>query len=112
MGLTSARKQINSYLLSFWGTYILTLSSASYNMVTGDIAYNFVILANCVFSSQGFVIMWIYFRLERIGKKGFTLKVGEVDCEKDKRTDSISCHNLTVSDIRRNSTIAERATKE
>ena len=64
----SISKQITTYLLSFWFTYILSIIHMAYTLASeGEYIYNLLILVNCIYALQGFIFMMVYFGLERIG---------------------------------------------
>ena len=63
-------KQISLYLLAFWFTFVLGLIHNAYQIISGGgMLYNLLIVANCVYSLQGFVFMIVYFTLEKLGTK-------------------------------------------
>lgn len=61
--------QIALYLFSFWGTYVLGLIHFVIQTVTGKIPYNLLIVSNALVFSQGFIVMLVYFQLQRITKR-------------------------------------------
>ena len=64
----SISKQITTYLLSFWFTYILSIIHMAYTLASeGEYIYNLLILVNCIYALQGFIFMMVYFGLERLG---------------------------------------------
>jgi hypothetical protein len=60
--------QISLYLFSFWLTFLPTVITYGYRVMTGEILYNAAILANCIFTLQGFIMVWVYFSLDKVGK--------------------------------------------
>jgi membrane protein implicated in regulation of membrane protease activity len=68
--MTNITKQISLYLLAFWFTFVLGLIHNAYQIISGGgMLYNLLIVANCVYSLQGFVFMIVYFTLEKLGTK-------------------------------------------
>eukprot|EP00580_Thalassiosira_gravida_P006289 CAMPEP_0201639098 /NCGR_PEP_ID=MMETSP0493-20130528/18397_1 /ASSEMBLY_ACC=CAM_ASM_000838 /TAXON_ID=420259 /ORGANISM="Thalassiosira gravida, Strain GMp14c1" /LENGTH=401 /DNA_ID=CAMNT_0048112383 /DNA_START=121 /DNA_END=1326 /DNA_ORIENTATION=- len=90
--------QISVYLFSFWATWILTMISTLYQVLTGDLIYDLFIVSHCVFVSQGFVFMVVYFTLQKMGERPAGDNIQSDDAP----------GQLTVSDIRSN---AQRSTE-
>ena len=68
--MTNITKQISLFLLAFWFTFVLGLIHNAYQIISGGgMLYNLLIVANCVYSLQGFVFMIVYFTLEKLGTK-------------------------------------------
>jgi len=66
--MSSVAKQISLYLLAFWSTFVLSLIHFAYQIISdGELLYDLLIIANCIFAFQGFIFMIVYFELERIG---------------------------------------------
>jgi len=57
--------QISLYLFAFWATYIIALIQYVVNTVTGELSYNLLIVSNAIACSQGFIVMMVYFQLQR-----------------------------------------------
>ncbi|KAL9189310.1 hypothetical protein ACHAXT_011800 [Thalassiosira profunda] len=66
MGLVA--KQISIYLFSFWFTWIFSLIHQAIFTITDTFSYSFLIFANCINASQGFVFAGVYFALQRMGQ--------------------------------------------
>jgi len=72
--------QIALYLFSFWGTYVLGLVHFVIQTITGKISYNLLIVANALTYSQGFIVMLVYFQLQRMTKRNDSTQQAQV-CE-------------------------------
>jgi len=85
--------QVSVYLFSFWLTFTPSLIIFVHFILTGKNWIGLHIFANCVFSSQGFVMAMVYFTLERLGTRKL---------EGTPITTTPGCGNdhLTVRDIR------------
>ncbi len=57
--------QISLYLFAFWATYIISLIQYVVLTVTGELSYNLLIVSNAIACSQGFIVMLVYFHLQR-----------------------------------------------
>ncbi|KAL7541198.1 hypothetical protein ACHAWF_006877 [Thalassiosira exigua] len=57
--------QTGLYLLSFWFGYVPYVADFFLRHTTGKLSYGLVITSQCVLSFQGFIIMVIYFVLQR-----------------------------------------------
>lgn len=92
--------QVTVYLLSFWFTSILNIINGAYNMMTGNMLYNLLILGNTVFASQGFVLAVVYFILEKLSTQKTELSVSQRITFNTMRSTMRSDAELTVHDIR------------
>ena len=59
--------QIYLYLFSFWSTIVPTLVSVGQQILMGEILYSLLIISNCIYALQGFVMAIVYFTLENRG---------------------------------------------
>lgn len=67
--MRSVARQIYLYLFSFWFTFLPTSAIFIYQALTdGELLYPLMILANCAFACQGFVMALVYFMMQRLGK--------------------------------------------
>ena len=67
-------KQVSLYLLSFWFTWMFGAIHFVYKTLSGDPAYGLHIFANCIFAFQGFVMMMVYFTLQKMGRPKVDIK--------------------------------------
>ncbi len=79
--LRDVMMQIALYLFSFWGTYVLGLIHFVIQTITGEIPYNLLIVSNALVYSQGFIVMLVYFQLQRMTKNGDSMHRAQEVCE-------------------------------
>jgi len=100
--MQSIYRQLSLYLFSFWFTWVWGLIHSVYQVFTGDIVYNLLIFSNCIFASQGFIYMIVYFKLQQMGRPQHVEVVPQVELRPSLQRE------MTVSDIRKN---AQRKTE-
>mmetsp|Transcript_34687 Transcript_34687/g.60986 ORF Transcript_34687/g.60986 Transcript_34687/m.60986 type:complete len:251 (-) Transcript_34687:116-868(-) len=98
--IRSIANQISLYLFSFWFTFVPRMISFVYRILTGNIIYELLIFANCIFALQGFIMAMVYFTLQRLGTP-------KVECGPS--SSAGLRREITVHDIR--SSVAERKAK-
>eukprot|EP00579_Thalassiosira_antarctica_P023224 CAMPEP_0201987662 /NCGR_PEP_ID=MMETSP0904-20121228/91915_1 /ASSEMBLY_ACC=CAM_ASM_000553 /TAXON_ID=420261 /ORGANISM="Thalassiosira antarctica, Strain CCMP982" /LENGTH=328 /DNA_ID=CAMNT_0048541783 /DNA_START=183 /DNA_END=1172 /DNA_ORIENTATION=- len=99
--IRSIANQISLYLFSFWFTFVPRMISFVYRILTGNIIYELLIFANCIFALQGFIMAMVYFTLQRLGTP-------KVECGPSSSSAGLR-REITVQDIRSN--VAERKAK-
>ena len=97
--------QTGLYLLSFWFGYFPKIVDRFVRMSTGQLNFDLIITANCVFALQGFTIMVIYFALQqRSHKEGVKLH-GSISAPDESRHDTVSKIRANAARQRRKSSI-------
>ena len=94
--------QTGLYLASFWFGYFPKIIDRLIRIFNGSISYNLVIVSDCIFSFQGFIIMVIYFVLQRRSNKEAQVENIIPDAPDSERND-------TVTKIRENALKPRRA---
>lgn len=99
--------QTGLYLVSFWFGYIPTIVESCLRHLSGKLNYELIIASDCMFASQGMVIMVIYFLLQRRSERArreTLINVGQGGID-------TSTHE-TVSKIRANAAQPKRASRQ
>jgi len=94
--------QTGLYLASFWFGYFPKIIDRLIRIFNGTICYNLVIVSDCIFSFQGFIIMVIYFLLQKRSNKEAQVEKIIPDAPDSERND-------TVTKIRENAAKPKRA---
>ena len=94
--------QTGLYLASFWFGYFPKIIDRLIRIFNGSIHYNLVIVSDCIFSFQGFIIMVIYFVLQKRSNKEAQVENIIPDAPDSERND-------TVTKIRENALKPRRA---
>lgn len=91
--MRTVARQISVYLFAFWSTWVFGMIQQAYRILTGGkVLYDLLVLAQCLYASQGFVLAASYFALRRLGRVQRATYVRQSDV----------VQGVTVSDIRLN----------
>ena len=99
--------QTGLYLLSFWFGYFPKIVDRFVRMITGQLNFDLIITANCVFALQGFTIMVIYFALQQRSHKEEVKNIlhSAISAPDGSRHDTVSKIRANAARQRRKSSI-------